>query len=601
MTAASPGQADPLTPALQQIDQLQRQGAWAEAESRLQALAAQHPAQARIQRELAVLAARTGRLPLALQAMQRALTLAPQAAALHCEYGRLLGSAGRSDEALGAFRRASELDPQSAEAWFFLGVTELRAGAGAAAIAALRRAHALAPQSTPFLRALADAEFDYGDPSDALPCWRQLREATPDDLSCNLRLAETYSRLSRHAQAIELLVDGLRRTPQSPELFLALAQAREDTGDREGAEAAYRDALRWRPRWPLAVGALLELWRGRAESAMVELARELQASSALTDAERALVGFGLGKADDAAGRHEQAFRSWADANAARRRQIGPLDRDALRERIDTLCAVYDRALFSRLVGGGSVDARPVFVVGMPRSGTTLVEQILASHPQVHGCGELPDLALLAHGLPLRLGRLHEGGRAAAALQPDDLNSMAARYLATLDDNGARDVARAIDKAPLNFFHVGLAALLFPQARVIWCRRDPRDVGLSIFSENFSLQSNYATDLADIGLFHQGHERLMAHWQQHAPIRITEIRYEQLVAHLESESRRLVAFLDLPWDPSCLQFHTSERAVQTPSRWQVRQPIYTRSVARWRNYAAQLAPLCAALGLDPVAD
>jgi len=375
---------------------------------------------------------------------------------------------------------------------------------------------------------------------------------------------------------------------------MGLAQAQEDIGDRAGAESSYQQALALRPDWPMALGGLLELKRGQAPLALIETAQALQRGNGLDDAGRALLGYGLGKALDGLGRHAEAMTSWIDANAARRRMIGPLDRAALDERANRLIEDFSPRFWQRVAASGLSSTLPVFVVGMPRSGTTLVEQIIAAHPGAVGCGELPDIALMAQRLPQRLAAEQRWPAHPAAIEREVLREEAGRYLALLERKAGPGVARAVDKAPLNFFHVGLIAALFPQARVVWCRRDPRDVALSIFSENFALQAQYATDLADIGYFHRIHERLMRHWQASNALPIIEIDYARLVQDFEGTTRQLIEFLGLPWDPACLDFHASARAVQTPSRWQVRQPIYTGSLGRWRKYAAWLSPLLAEL-------
>jgi len=218
----------------------------------------------------------------------------------------------------------------------------------------------------------------------------------------------------------------------------------------------------------------------------------------------------------------------------------------------------------------------VFVLGMPRSGTTLVEQILAAHPEVHGCGELTTM-------PSIVGRLPAQGRTSRLAQ-DTRGALAAEYLAASRRHAPASATRRVDKQPLNFLYLGQIALLFPAARIVWCRRDPRDIAISVYGEDFSPESTYATDLGEILGFADVQERLMAHWRQVIPNPLHEVRYEDLVRDPEAGTRGLVDFLDLPWDPACLGFHDAARSVGTPSRWQVRQPVHARSVGRWTNYA-----------------
>ena len=237
--------------------------------------------------------------------------------------------------------------------------------------------------------------------------------------------------------------------------------------------------------------------------------------------------------------------------------------------------------------------QPVFIIGLPRSGTSLVEQILASHPEVHGAGELTDIGRLAQSLRVRVRSDKRFPDSALDIEQAQVAPLAQIYLDRLHGL-APDAVRITDKMPSNFLYLGFIALLYPGARVIHCRRDPRDVGLSCYFQNFSHRPAFAYDLGDIGFYNREYERLMAHWRTVAPVSIHDIDYETLIAEQERESRRLVEFCGLAWDDACLAFHKSGRAVRTASSWQVRQPIYRNSARRWRNYEPHLAPLIDAL-------
>jgi hypothetical protein len=312
-----------------------------------------------------------------------------------------------------------------------------------------------------------------------------------------------------------------------------------------------------------------------------------------------LIGYGLAKYHDRRGEYAHAAAAGSAANAARRRSAGPLDRAALAARVDALIDRYDAEFFAARSNYGLGTDQPVFIVGLPRSGTTLTEQIIAAHPLLHGAGELPDLARLAsrEADGDAHGHAHgEGGRpwqAAARVDAPRSRALAQRYLRALREGAPKHRLRISDKAPLNFFQLAFAAVLFPNARVIHCLRNPRDNALSIWMENFNAEQRYATDFDDLAFFTAQHARLMAHWREALPLPILEVGYEDTVADVETQARRIVDFLGAPWDVRCLDLHGSGRAVQTPSRWQVRQPIYTHSVERWRNYAEFLPDLHAA--------
>ena len=345
-----------------------------------------------------------------------------------------------------------------------------------------------------------------------------------------------------------------------------------------------------RPGWALPVEALLTLLRKEARDEDLESARQILADPLRPPQDHANAGFGLGKALDARGDYDGAFAAWNAANAARRRQVGPYDRSGLVRRIDRAIAQFTRAFLEQRRGWGSDSPRPVFVLGMPRSGTTLVEQILASHLDVQGCGELTDLGRIAKDLPRRIGTIQPWPDAAAALTPAVVRAAADDYLGSVLKRYPTGAARLVDKAPTNFFHIGVIVLLFPNARIVWCRRDPRDICSSIYSENFGLTQKQATDLADVAFFYKQHIRLMRHWVEVAGHQIYACRYEDLVTDFEPQARRLVEAVGLPWDERCLRFHEADRAVLTPSRWQVRSPIYGAAVGRWKRYERHLGPL-----------
>ena len=590
--ASSP---DPL---LQQAAQFERQGRRGDALQALRAAGERAGGDPQPHLAIAQAAMRLGEPGLAQAAMRRALDLAPADPALHFQFACLLAHQGQPGEAIGHFQACLAAQPDHAQAWYLMGVSLQRAGRQREALAALRRVGALAPEHPRLPLVLAEAQFHAGYPEDALPLWQALLQAQPDDVHALLRTAETLNRLGRHEQALDLLQRATARQPHG-DLWMALAQTAEDAGDRDAARRAYQAALDAQPGWAFPVSGLLGLDRARAGEPLVEQARALMADPALPDPDRALIGYELGKVLDGRGDYEPAMDCWQQANAARRRMTGPGDPAGFARSVDRIIASLDRARLGARSARwpGNPDRRPLLVVGMPRSGTTLTEQILAAHPAGHGCGELPDLALIARNLPATAGVGRDWPECIDDLPDAALEEAALRYLRAATRHAPAQAQRLVDKAPLNFLHLGLAAVLFPQARVVWCRRDPRDIAVSVYGENFALEERLASDLADIGHYINQQTRLMRHWQAELPLPVLELRYEDLATDPETQARRLVEFAGLPWDRACLEFHRSERGVQTPSRWQVKQPIYTRSIGRWRHYQDHLAPLLAVLAPD----
>jgi len=584
---------------LQQAQALEREGRIDDARRLLRDAATEAGTDPDSHRAIAQIAMRLGDPAMALARMWQAIDLAPTDPSLRFQLACLLAHEDRHGEALDQFQRITAVQPDHAQAWYLLGITRQRLGRHGDALQALRRARALAPGNSRVPRALAESEFQAGYPEDALPLWQALLQEHPDEAGVVLRASETLNRLGRHGEALSLLRHATERHPQTGDLWMALAQTEEDAGDRDAARAAYRSALARQPDWAFPVSGLLGLDRGKADDSLVEQAERLMARADLPDPERALIGYELGKVFEGRGRYEAAMDCWHQANAARRRVIGPGDAGALQASVERIVDVQtrDRLMARKARWSGNPDPRPLFIVGMPRSGTTLTEQILAAHPAGHGCGELPDIALIARNLPPEAGPGSAWPECIDALPDRALDAAAQRYLRAATRHAPVDALRLVDKAPLNFIHLGLIALLFPNARIVWCRRDPRDIAVSVYGENFSLEERLATRFEDIGRYINLQTRLMRHWQAELPLPILELDYEQLATDPEFQARRLVDFAGLGWDPACLEFHRSERGVQTPSRWQVKQPIYTRSIGRWRQYERHLEALLPVLDAD----
>jgi Sulfotransferase family len=303
--------------------------------------------------------------------------------------------------------------------------------------------------------------------------------------------------------------------------------------------------------------------------------------------------FALGGAYEGLAQHDRAMDHWLRGNALKRRLIG-YDEAAALGTFERIAAAFTPELMRRNAGGGDPSPLPIFIVGMPRSGTTLVEQVLASHPQVFGGGERRDLTSAMADV---FGRDTEAAHFAerlAALTSEDFRRIGAAYLARVTPL-APAAQRITDKMPANFRFVGIIHLALPNARIIHIRRDPVDTCLSCFSKLFGGKQPYSYDLAELGRYYRAYERLMAHWREALPAdAMLEVQYEELVSAFAPQARRIVAHCGLEWDEACLAFHRTERPVRTASAAQVRQPIYQNAVGRGRAYGSMLAPLLEAL-------
>ncbi|WP_246731783.1 sulfotransferase [Methylocapsa sp. S129] len=324
--------------------------------------------------------------------------------------------------------------------------------------------------------------------------------------------------------------------------------------------------------------------------AMEELVRE---DTSLGVDDRVYVHFALGKAFDDIGNRERSFHHLSCGNALKRKQSGYNERDVLGQ-LERTQVAYTSELMSRNEARGNPSPVPIFVVGMPRSGTTLVEQILASHSDVHGAGEIKDFDMAVREL---------GGSAAWALHsPEVVSQMSGEQFQSLGANYLRRILaaapssrRIVNKMTENFRFAGLIALALPNARIIHVRRDPIDTCFSCFSALFEESLPYAYDLAELGRYYRAYEALMSFWRGVLPQRVMiDVRYEDVVADVEGQSRRIIGHCGLDWDARCLDFHLSERSVRTASLVQVRRPLYKSSVGRWRRYEDFLEPLFASL-------
>lgn len=357
------------------------------------------------------------------------------------------------------------------------------------------------------------------------------------------------------------------------------------------AATAYRKAIELDPNYAEAFFNLSGSVKFAPDDPAIAPLESLMAKPDLKTSDHCFLQFAAGKVYDDLGEHDRAFEHYREGNAAKSVKANPSYGHDYLMRIRAVC---DAALFAARAGTGVASEQPVFVIGMPRSGTSLAEQILASHSQVHGAGELPDIDSISRELRKHCEGNPPYPEVLATVEPRVLTGLADAYIRRIGAL-APEAKRIVDKAPLNFRHLGMIALMFPKARVVHCRRSALDTCLSCFFQNFAQGQDYSFDLEDLGRFYCDYQALMTHWRAVLPLEIYDLDYETLVSDPEPETRRLLTFCGLDWEPGCAAAHRTQRSVRTASRWQVRQPIYNSSVARWRRYERHLGPLIAALG------
>lgn len=501
--------------------------------------------------------------------------------------GLIAQQTGHSKEAAELLKRSISLNPKDPRAYVHLGQVHIALKDNSAAARCFEQALEIDPENANALNNLANVVRSR-DLTQAIQLYRRALAVSPGAAFAAYNLAQALTEDNAVDEALELFQRVIRLEPGHCDARHALGMLLEQRGRFDEAVEQYLAVQRVMPDHVSSLANLLDIRDYAPDLAMVAKAERWLAGASATEEDRIKLHHGLGKHYDREGTFNQAFGHFAHAKTILRGQGPGFDITAVTQSFEALKKAFTPELFEPGRPVGSLSERPVFIVGLPRSGTTLTEQILASHPSAFGVGELrkiPEIVkYLRPDYPETMAELGES----------DLQPLAEDYLNLLESLAGPDAQRVSDKRPTNSAHLGLIAALFPNARIVFCRRDPMDIALSCFIELFDLEQDYTSSFEDFGRYFLLHEELMAHWRRVLPIEIHELRYEEMVADPETTSRALIEYCGLPWDPRCLAFTETERTVKTPSRWQVRQPIYNRSVGRWRNYAEQMTGLAARL-------
>jgi tetratricopeptide (TPR) repeat protein len=453
--------------------------------------------------------------------------------------------------------------------------------------ALLRRALELAPAFRPARSNLATVLHRQNRSAEALAELDRLLADEPDNPTHENLKAATLGRIGEFDEAIELYESVLAKAPDQPKIWMSYGHVLKTVGRQPDAIAAYRRAIAIRP-------GLGEVWWSLANLKTVQFSSEDVAAmrtaldgAALSDEDRLHLHFALGKALEDRGEAEDSFRHYARGNAIRREQLpyDPADTDHQVARAE---AIYTPEFFAARAGWGSPAADPIFILGMPRAGSTLIEQILASHSQVEGTMELPDIPALA-------ARIGSGDTPVGELTPGQVRALGEEYLDRTRIQRKTERPFFIDKLPNNWMHVGLIKLILPNAKIVDARRHPLASCFSNFKQHFARGQSFTYGLEDVGRYYTAYVRLMAHFDRVLPGAVHRAIYERLVDDTESEIRALLAAMGLPFEGACLRFWETERAVRTASSEQVRRPINREGLEPWKPFDPWLDPLKAALG------
>ncbi|HEY1932548.1 MAG TPA: sulfotransferase [Acetobacteraceae bacterium] len=569
-----------------------------------------------------------GRQDAAIGCYETLLAADPAHAEANYGLATLLAQLGRVDDAAARFRAALDADPDFAEASHGLGKLLARGDMLAAAAECFLHALDVDPEYIEARVALGTALMRLDRDDEAMAAFHAVLAGEPEHAEAHNGIGIVLDKKRRHAEAIEHYRAALVRSPQHFDALAGMANSMKNIGRHSDALAAARRAVALRPDLAPAASLLgsilaeigsmdearacfrqaLALAPDRPEFAnyVVQLSRVQPGDDALRALEAAvpraasfppqeqcLLHFGLAKAYDDIGERERGFAHLLQANALKRAHTRYDDAATLAS-MEHIPRVFTAALLAARQGLGDPSGVPVFIVGMPRSGTTLVEQVLASHHAVFGAGERTDLPQAIR----RLSAEHLGAapfpEAVWTMTGAEFRRLGAEYVAALQAV-APAAARITDKLPANFLFIGMIRLMLPNARIIHVQRDPVDTCLSCFSKRFTGEQGFTYDLAELGRYYRAYQRLMAHWQDALPPgAMLNVKYEELVEEFEPQARRLVGYCGLEWDAACLAFYKTSRPVHTASMMQVRQPIYRSSVGRWRPDAAALQPLLDAL-------
>lgn len=539
-----------------------------------------------------------GRYDEAVQALNRAVALNPRYAEAFGNLGNALKDQGRLQDAETAYRAAVMLTPDAAQAHNNLGAVLCDLGKRAEAERALRHALMLRPH---FLEAhlnLSTVLKQQGRLDEAEMASRRALAINPDHAEAHCSLAGVLVTRDRLHDAETVYRRAIALKPDMPEAHYNLGVALKFLGRLDEARLAIERAVQLAPRKTIYLHSLSEFKRFAADDPHLAAMEDLLSDAdALAPEQQISLHFALAKAYGDLGRHDDGFQHLRAGNAIKRGTIAYDEATTLSD-IARTGEVFSPAIMSRLAGHGAASSVPIFIVGIPRSGSTLIEQILASHPQVCGGGELPQFADAVTELGDSRGVSFPD--LVTHLSGDALRQLGERYLAEITPL-APAAARIIDKTLSNFLHVGLIHLALPQARIIHAVRDPAATCLSCFSKVFATGQLYSYDLAELGRLYRHYRGLMDHWRRVLPPgRMLDVRYEDVVADLEGQTRRMLAYCGLDWDERCLDFHNTQRPVFTASSIQVRQPLYRAALDRVQPYRRHLGPLFAELSGEQTA-
>ena len=429
---------------------------------------------------------------------------------------------------------------------------------------------------------------------EAIDLYRLILAKAPDHTKTLNNLGLLLYQLEDIDDAIKLYRLAIKYRPEYPFAYHNLGDAMVSKGDMKTAEKLFRKALSLKPDLVQSLHSLVKMKNYQSlDHPEIRQIQSLLASMDDTQPNKEHLYFALGKVYDDVGHYDEAFAAIQRANQLCHKYVSYIPDEEVRDS-KAILEVFSEEFMGKALPFASSSTLPVFIVGMPRSGTTLLANILSNHPLIEAVGELPTIIESTQRLAELVGNGLDYPQAAQYLTPAITAELIGNYEKRLRHNVSSKIRYIVDKHPINFYHLGFIKTLFPHAHIIHCTRDPMDTCFSNYLQYFSPDYNYSFELKNIGNFYSIYTKMMAHWQSVMPTEILEVSYEETVSDTEAVARKAIDFLGLAWNERCASPHTNPRVVKTASVWQVRQPVYHKSVGRWKHYEKHLGPLMEAL-------
>jgi tetratricopeptide (TPR) repeat protein len=496
---------------------------------------------------------------------------------------------GRLEEAERLYREVARDNPNNVDALRMLGRIALTAGRNADAERLFRRAVTIAPDFAGAITDLGRVLKEQNRFEESIECFKRVIELEPDNAQAHFQLAAALAPAALTYRAIESYEKALALQPRFPGAKLGLGHVLKTVGRQEEAIEAYRECIRLRPDNGESYWSLANLKTYRLTDDDIAAMEKSLTNEGLTDQSRVNFLYALAKAHEDQGDFDGAWEYYAEGNATQRRleKYDPVQTEVLH---DSVIDVFSAELLRDKGAIGNTDRSPIFIIGLPRSGSTLIEQILASHSQVEGTSELPYVGRVATSLNRNRADGVNYPEAVRELAAEHFQALGRQYLEFAGLHRTEGKPRFIDKMPNNFPSVGFLHLILPNAKIIDARRHPLDACLSCYRQLFAKGQTFTYDLIDIGEYFLEYERMMDHWHAVLPGKVITLQYEEVVGNFEVWVRRLLEHCELPFEEACLRFYETDRPVRTASSEQVRQPIHARSIGFWKNYADKLDEL-----------